>query len=76
MITLEITPLRFIAAGGKLDSDFEYIFESLTPVYLFAHPVGRTISVQSGGVQYNIDSYSFRAGTGSSFQSSFLKMVV
>ena len=76
MIALRIEPSRFIASNGLLDSNFQYISMSLGQQYLFAHPVGRTISVQNGGIQYAVDGFRNNAGTGSTFNAAFIKMEV
>lgn len=60
--TLYITPTRFVASAGKLDSDFRYIRRSSTPNYYFSK--GKTMDVSGGGQKYvGPDGSSYSDGT-------------
>lgn len=71
--TLSITPSRFIASGGDLDSNNRYIFK-VTSGEDFLFPEGKTIDLPYKGVVYKIDTYSNHTGTSSTFSASFHKM--
>lgn len=48
--TLSITPTRFIASSGKLDSTKRYIRKSSTPDFNFV--IGPNMDVSGGGLHY------------------------
>lgn len=72
-ITLNITPTRFIASNGKLDSDFKYIYQ-VTSGEQFVFPVGKTIDLPVRGVVYELNGAKQVTGTNSSFVATFLRM--
>lgn len=72
-ITLSITPTRFIASNGKLDSDFRYIYQVASGEQ-FVFPVGKTIDLPIRGVVYELNSAKQFTGTNSNFVASFLRM--
>lgn len=49
-VTISITPTRFIASGGKLDSTKRYIRKSSTPDFRFV--IGQNMDVSGGGLRY------------------------
>lgn len=48
--TIYISPNRFIASAGKLDSTVRYLRRSPTPDFYLA--AGRTMDVSNGGARY------------------------
>lgn len=48
--TLQITPTRFIASRGKLDSNLRYVRRTLNPDHYLTY--GRTMDLANGGVRY------------------------
>lgn len=48
--TILITPNKFIAGAGKLDSDYRYLRRSVSPVFYLA--AGKTMDVRNGGARY------------------------
>lgn len=48
--TILITPSRFIASSGKLDSSVRYLRRSPAPDFFLA--AGRTMDVSNGGARY------------------------
>jgi hypothetical protein len=71
--TLRITPTRFIASNGKLDSDFRYIYQ-VTSGEQFVFPIGKTIDLPIRGIVYELNGVKQVTGTNSSFVSTFLRM--
>jgi hypothetical protein len=72
-ITLQITPTRFIASNGKLDSNFRYIFRvSSNQEFLF--PIGRTIDLPTRGIVYNMAGVQRITGTSSTFITTTIQM--
>lgn len=64
MITLQITPTRFLASGGKLDCHKNYLRRSATaPTFRFV--VSQDMDVKGGGLRYvrpdgvNVDDSSY-----------------
>ena len=49
-VTIQIKPDRFIASGGKLDSNFRYLRRSASPSFYLSS--GRTMDVSGGGARY------------------------
>ena len=75
MSILFITPTRFIASGGKLDSNRRYIFRSdVAPTFVF--PVGRTLDLPTRGIVYNMNGVQRIVGTSSGFVAATLPMRV
>lgn len=75
MIILSITPTRFIASGGKLDSNRRYIFRSgVAPSFVF--PVGRTLDLPTRGIVYSMNGVQRIVGTSSGFAATTLPMRV
>jgi hypothetical protein len=71
--TLRITPTRFIASNGKLDSNFRYIFRvSAGQEFLF--PIGRTLDLPNRGIVYNMAGVQRITGTSSSFTATTIPM--
>lgn len=70
---LLITPDRFIASAGKLDSDFKYIYRVSAGIE-FVFPVGKTIDLPVRGIVYELNGTKRVTGTNSSFTASFLGM--
>lgn len=73
--TLSITPTRFIASAGKLDSNFRYLYRVASGVQ-FVFPVGKTIDLPVRGIVYELNGTKQVTGTDSSFVSTFLGMRV
>jgi hypothetical protein len=75
MSILSISPTRFIASGGKLDSNRRYIFLShAAPSFVF--PVGRTLDLPTRGIVYNLSGVQRIVGTSSGFKATTLPMRV
>jgi hypothetical protein len=70
---LSITPTRFIASAGKLDSDRNYIFR-VTSNETFVFPRGRTIDLPTRGIVYDIFNTRHVTGTTSAFTAAFDRM--
>ena len=75
MSILSISPTRFIASGGKLDSNRRYVFRSdVAPRFVF--PVGRTLDLPTRGIVYNMNGVRHSVGTSSGFAAAALPMRV
>ena len=70
-ITVSITPSRFIASNGKMDSQNRYIAKATPPDGKFVFPVGETIAIPDNGIRYSIAGYVQQIGTASAFDASF-----
>ena len=65
--TIYISPNRFIASAGKLDSTVRYLRRSPTPDFYLA--AGRTMDVSNGGARYVAPDGSSQSD--SSYNGSF-----
>lgn len=75
MIVLNITPTRFVASEGKLDSNFRYIFQSnVSPLFVF--PIGKTMDLPLRGIVNRLPGISQVVGTNSSFSGATINMRV
>jgi len=72
-ITLQITPTRFIASAGKLDSNFRYIYQ-VAAGDQFLFPIGKTIDLPVRGLVYELGGTRLVTGTSSTFTSTFIRM--
>lgn len=73
MSILSITPSRFIASAGKLDSNRRYIFQVSTGAQ-FVFPVGRTLDLPTRGIVYNMNGVQRITGTASGFAATVFLM--
>jgi hypothetical protein len=73
MSILSITATRFIASGGKLDSDKRYIFQ-VSSGEQFLFPTGRTLDLPTRGIVYNMAGVQRITGTSSTFVADTIKM--
>lgn len=71
--TLQITPTRFIASGGKLDSNFRYIYQVAVGSQ-FVFPIGKTIDLPVRGLVYELGGTRLITGTSTTFTSTFIRM--
>lgn len=70
MAVLYITPTKFTASNGKLDSDLRYIYK-VDGASSFVFPIGRTLDLPTRGIVYNLSGVQKITGTYSGFTASF-----
>jgi len=71
---LNITPERFSASIGKLDSEKKYIFKTYSSE-TFVFPYGSSIDITSRGLVYNMNGIKLVTGTNGTFVANFIKMI-
>lgn len=74
MSILAITATRFIASGGKLDSNFRYVFQVPSVEQQFVFPIGRTLDLPLRGIVYNMAGVARTVGTSSAFVADTIGM--
>lgn len=74
MTTLSITPSRFIASNGKLDSNRRYIFQQSVGVPLFFFPRSTTIDLPLRGIVYSSPGFRTVSGPDSGFVAAHIPM--
>ena len=62
--SLEITPSRFIASAGKLDSENNYMFKVAADAQ-FNFAVGQTLRSSLAGIRYSVGGVVFMIGDNS-----------
>lgn len=70
MAILSITPTRFLASNGKLDSNLRYVYKVGYPSQ-FVFPIGRTLDLPTRGLVYNMAGTQKITGTYSGFSATY-----